>query len=262
MDHRWRPAVVALDVDGTIVGYDDSLRADVRAAVRAIAEGGSRVVLATGRSWLGTLPVVERLGLTQGPAVCSNGAVVVDFPPERVVQTATFDPRTVIERVRRHAPDTLIAVEEIGLGYRVNGHFPDGDLHGRMWIEDLEQLGSRPVTRVILRNPDRSDRDFVALAEDLGLNGVQYAVGVTAWLDIAPAGVTKASGLGEVVARLGVGPADVLAIGDGRNDVDMLRWAGRGVAMGQAPGEVQQTADAVTGSYADGGLITELRRWF
>lgn len=257
----WRPKLVALDVDGTVLDHDGSLPAGVAAAVRAVAAAGVRVVLATGRSWHGTRPVAERLGLG-GPSVCSNGAVLVDFPPERIVKAVTFDPREVIDKVEADAPGTLIAVEEIGRGYRMNGPFPKGDLTGEMVIEDVEQLGSRPVTRIILRDPTRSDRDFVTLAQRLGLHGVQYYVGFSAWLDIAPAGVTKAAGLEDVVRELGVSPADVLAIGDGRNDVEMLEWAGRGVAMGQAPLEVQRIADAVTGSYADRGLVTELRRWF
>lgn len=258
----WRPKLVALDVDGTVLDHDGSLPGEVRSAVRSVVDAGVPVVLATGRSWHSTLPVVEMLGLSDGPAVCSNGAVVVDFPPERIVKATTFDPRAVIEKVEAYAPGTLIAVEEIGRGYRLTGHFPDGDLTGEMIIEDAEQLSSRPVTRIILRDPDRSDHEFVALAGRLGLHGVQYYVGYSAWLDIAPEGVTKASGLDEVVAELGVGPADVLAVGDGRNDAEMLAWAGRGVAMGQAPIEVQQIAAAVTGTYAERGLVTELQRWF
>ena len=262
MAHGWRPKLVALDVDGTVLDHDGSLPPDVRSAIRTVVESDVPVVLATGRSWHGTLPVAERLGLPGGLSVCSNGAVVVDFPPERVVKAVTFDPRAVIEKVEAYAPGTLIAVEEIGRGFRLSGAFPDGDLTGEMIIEDVEQLSSRPVTRIILRDPRASDHDFVALAERLGLHGVQYYVGYSAWLDIAPEGVTKASGLEDVVATLGVDAADVLAVGDGRNDAEMLTWAGRGVAMGQAPAEVQQIADAVTGTYADRGLVTELRRWF
>ena len=56
--------------------------------------------------------------------------------------------------------------------------------------------------------------------------------------------------------------ADVLAFGDGRNDSEMLRWAGRGVAIGDAPAEVREAADAVTDCFADGGPVAELRRWF
>ena len=64
-----------------------------------------------------------------------------------------------------------------------------------------------------------------------------------------------------VCARLDVAPADVLAVGDGFNDVEMLEWAGRGVAMGQAPDDVQAVADAVTGTVADDGLAAELARY-
>ena len=91
---------------------------------------------------------------------------------------------------------------------------------------------------MIIRDPDATAEDFVALGERLGLHGTDYVVGWTAWLDLAPVGVSKASGLQHVADKLGVAPADVLAIGDGRNDIEMLQWAGRGVAMGQAVEEV------------------------
>ncbi len=70
-----------------------------------------------------------------------------------------------------------------------------------------------------------------------------YFVGWSAWLDIAPQGVNKATALAEITAGLGIPAADVLAFGDGRNDLEMLRWAGRGVAIGDAPPEVQAAAD-------------------
>lgn len=74
--------------------------------------------------------------------------------------------------------------------------------------------------------------------------------------------MTKAAALADVAAELGLGPADVLAIGDGRNDLEMLAWAGRGVAMGQSPQEVKAVADDVTGTIYDDGVVTELARWF
>ena len=115
---------------------------------------------------------------------------------------------------------------------------------------------------MIIRDPHSSEEEFVELAEKLGLSGTNYFIGWTAWLDLAPTGVSKASGLTSVCARLGVDAGDVLAIGDGRNDVEMLRWAGRGVAMGQAPLEVQEAADFVTSTVQDDGAAQELERWF
>jgi HAD superfamily hydrolase (TIGR01484 family) len=258
----WRPRLVALDVDGTLVDRDGRLPTPVGEAIEKVVTAGVPVVLCTGRSWHGTRPLVDEMGLPPGPSVCSNGAVIVTYPPQEIVKAITFDPREVISRVEEFAPGTLIAVEEIGRGYRLNDHFPGGDLTGEMIIEDAEQLSSRPVTRVILRDPTRSDEDFVSLAKHLGLHGVTYFVGWSAWLDIAPEGVNKATALAEVALGLGVSAADVLAFGDGRNDIEMLRWAGRGVAIGDAPAEVRQAADDVSVPFADGGPVFELRRWF
>ncbi len=258
----WRPRLVALDIDGTVVDHDGALPEAVRKAVGRVLDADVPVVLATGRSWHGTQPVFDELGLPPGPSVASNGAVVVSYPPQEIRKAVTFDPREVIKKVVQFAPGTLIAVEEIGRGYRLNGHFPGGDLTGEMIIESIEQLSARPVTRIILRDPDRSDEDFTSLARHLGLQGVTYFVGWSAWLDIAPLGVNKASALQDVADDLGVDPADVLAFGDGRNDIEMLRWAGRGVAIGDASEDVQQAADVVTDTFADGGPVAELFHWF
>ena len=130
--------------------------------------------------------------------------MIVRYPPQEIIKAITFDPRPVIAQVEDFAPGTLIAVEEIGRGYRLNDHFPGDDLTGELIIEDAEQLSSRPVTRVIVRDPTRSEEDFVALARHLGLQGVTYFVGWRAWLDIAPDGVNKATALAEVAAGFGV----------------------------------------------------------
>jgi hydroxymethylpyrimidine pyrophosphatase-like HAD family hydrolase len=194
--------------------------------------------------------------------VASNGAVVFRYPPLEVVHEETFDAAPAVASVLEHHPSALVAVEERGVGYRVNRPFPEGELSGDMTLAAVEDLVSGPVSRVIIRDPDATADDFVALAENLGLHGTDYVVGWTAWLDLAPVGVNKASGLALVADELGIDGADVLAIGDGRNDIEMLRWAGRGVAMGQAVEAVQESADAVTGTVYDEGAATELDRWF
>ena len=81
-------------------------------------------------------------------------------------------------------------------------------------------------------------------------------------MDLSPVGVSKASGLAHVADDLAISPADTLAIGDGRNDLEMLAWAGRGVAMGQAVPEVHAAADATTATVDDDGAAHELERWF
>ncbi|WP_114559736.1 HAD family hydrolase [Desertihabitans aurantiacus] len=254
--------MVALDIDGTLLHRDGTLPGDVRAAVATVVASGVPVVLATGRGWHATRPVYEALELPDGWAVCSNGAVTLRHRPTEVVRQVTFDPRPVIEQVVRHAPHALIAVEEVGVGYRMSSDFPEGDLSGELVVESVDELSARPATRVVIRDPQSTDEDFVALAESLGLHGVAYYIGYSAWLDIAPEGVNKAAALAEVCEQLGVAASQVLALGDGRNDIEMLTWAGRGVALGEAPAEVQAVADHVTDDFTAGGTVAELARWF
>ncbi len=272
----WRPKVVALDIDGTIftAGHgaanntvEEVVAPAVRAAVDRAIEAGAHVVLATGRSTFGITRVLDMLDLPRDPdgqalAVASNGSVTFSYPPVEVLSAVTFDASQVVRLLLEHVPQALVAVEEIGVGYRVNRHFPEGEITGEMTLQPVDQLISEPVTRVIIRDPHSSEQDFVELAERLGLQGINYYIGWTAWLDLAPSGVSKATGLKAICSRLGVTAADVLAIGDGRNDVEMLRWAGRGVAMGQAPLEVQEAADFVTATVNDDGAAQELARWF
>lgn len=257
----WSPRLVALDVDGTVVDRDGKLPPAIRDAVSDLVEAGVLVVLATGRSWHGTQPIVGELRLPKGPSICSNGAVVVSYPPVEVLRTVTFDASEAVRKVLQRQPNTLVAVEEVGRGYRVSGPFPDGDLTGEMIITDVEEMIAEPVTRVILRDPNSTDEDFVRLAADLGLHGCSYFIGWSAWLDIVPEGVNKATALADVAVQHGIDRADVLALGDGRNDLEMLQWAGRGVALGEAPDEVKAIADHVTGDFDDGGTVDELRRW-
>jgi HAD superfamily hydrolase (TIGR01484 family) len=275
-DDGWQPKLVALDIDGTLFAaghgvasntVDEQITPAVRAAVDRAIEAGAHVVLATGRSTFGITRVLDMLGLPrrQGDralAVASNGSVTFAYPPVEVLSTVTFDASEVVRELIEHVPHALVAVEELGVGYRVNRHFPDGEITGEMIMQSVDELVAEPVTRVIIRDPDATAEEFIELAERVGLHGINYYIGWTAWLDLAPQGITKATGLQSIAQELGVGADDVLAIGDGRNDVEMLQWAGRGVAMGQAPLEVQEAADDVTETVLQDGAALELARWF
>jgi HAD superfamily hydrolase (TIGR01484 family) len=260
------PKAVALDIDGTVLTRMGVLPADVHASVRRVVDAGVPVVLATGRSWRATRPIAEQLGLPDGYAVSANGATVMKYEtarPEldRLVHAETFDPAPVVAAVLALRPDVLLAVDQLE-GYYVNRLFPDGDLSGEVVTRTVEEMVAAPVTRLIIRDAEGSDQEFEELAASLGYHGVEYYVGYTAWLDIAAQGVSKASGLTKVADWIGVDAADFLALGDGRNDIEMLRWAGRGVALGDAPPETQAAADEVTGLFEDGGTVAELDRWF
>jgi Cof subfamily protein (haloacid dehalogenase superfamily) len=271
----WEPRVVALDIDGTLLKWVDGQTEDyetitepVHDAVHRALDAGAHIVLASGRSPHGMTSIADLLHIPREDAdrlwvVASNGAVVFRYPPMEVVHEETFDAAPAVAAVLEHHPRALVAVEEREVGgYRVNRVFPEGELSGEQLITHVDDIVGEPVSRVIVRDPEATADDFIELAARLGLHGTDYVVGWTAWMDLSPVGVSKASGLEHVVRELGVGAADVLAIGDGRNDIEMLRWAGRGVAMGQAVQEVHDAADATAETVYDDGAALELRRWF
>lgn len=257
----WRPKLVALDVDGTIVNHLNELSPSVKDAVLAIRAQGIPVVIATGRAVPGVYDVLDKLGFREGLGIASNGSVVFEVDPFELVHTTTFDAREAVRRVLERVPEALVAVEEVGVGYRVNRAFPHGEITGEIILDEVERMVSQPVTRVVVRAPDHSREEFSAMVEDLGLDGTNYYIGYTAWLDLAPEGVSKASGLDEVCRRMGLTAADVLAVGDGNNDLEMIQWAGRGVAMAQGSADLIAVADDVTGPVEEDGLADELRRW-
>lgn len=251
--------MLCLDLDGTTLLHTGELTEGVRAAVRALPDE-VEVVIATGRSIIATTPIIEALGLRHGFAVCSNGAVTIQVNPDppggySIAETVTFDPRPVLERLRKALPDARIAVEDLGVGFKVSRHFPDGELMGVARLVSWEELVSEPVTRVTLRQPETTPEEFMEMVERAGLHGVSYAVGWSAWLDINPEGVSKASALELVRRRIGVEPRHTIACGDQRNDLEMLHWAAWGVAMGNAPEEVKAIADEVAGDVNDDGLV-------
>ena len=270
----WTPRLVALDIDGTILKWvegagmtHEEISPAVKAAVHRALDAGAHVVLASGRSPDGMTGVADLLDLYDEQRgrlwiVASNGAVVFRYPPLEVVHEEKFDARPAVEAILERHPTALVAVEERGVGYRVNSHFPEGELSGDMIVTEVADLIAAEVSRVIIRDPAATADDFVALAADLGLHGTSYVVGFTAWLDLAPVGVSKASGLDHVARELGLTGDDALAVGDGRNDLEMFAWARRGVAMGQALQVVLDAADDTTGSVYEDGLANELNRWF
>jgi len=217
-----------------------------------------------------TLPVLDRLGIVPHYAVCANGAIVLERDEEAPMGYSrllveTFDPSGVLRTIRESLSFASFAVEdETGL-FRYTGHFPDASLATTSEQVDFEELIGVQATRVVVFAPDHATDDFLSVVDGMGLHKVSYNVGWTSWLDIAPEGVTKATALERVRELLGIPRPRVFAMGDGRNDIDMLAWAGEfgvSVAMGQAPPEVMAVASRVTGTDLEDGAATALARIF
>ncbi|MGO2746799.1 HAD family hydrolase [Microbacterium sp.] len=257
------PWLVGLDVDGTIILQDETMSPGVPDAVARVRDAGHVVTIATGRSWPATERWVDELEITADYVVCSNGAVTM----RRVADgwerwsVETFDPRQVLALLTERLPEAHYMVE-LGDGVRLyTGEVGDWTLEGGRQV-GIDELGALPVSRVVVVSPGHDEDDFHRIVAETGLNEVSYAIGWTAWLDIAPQGVDKGSALAKVHAELGIDGGQVMVVGDGRNDIGMFEWSrelgGRAVAMGQAPDEVKDAATEITTDVEDGGLALAL----
>ena len=263
-DHAW---LVALDIDGTVLHEDGTLSQTVIREVQRVRDLGHEVTLATGRSVSMTLPVLEQLELSPEYVVSSNGAILLrrderEHRNYRREHVEHFDPTPVLKSIRERLPHAHYAVEnETGM-YRYTGWFPEGALDITTEQVDFDDLLTTVATRVVVIAPGHDSKEFEDAVEQLGLHQVSYAVGWTNWLDIAPDGVNKSTALERARQALGFPRHRVMAIGDGRNDIEMFRWAGahgRAVAMGQAPPEVLAVATEVTRPDREDGVAWALR---
>ncbi|WP_245637335.1 HAD family hydrolase [Actinomyces vulturis] len=257
--------LVALDVDGTLIAMDFTLSKRVKETIARTIATGTQVVIATGRGVSAALPVARECGLTRGWMVCANGAQTLRLDPAlpggyEVIEQLTFDPREVIMALSKVLPDAIVAVES-PTGFLVSKPFPPGELIEEQHVVSLEELCAHPVSRVVLRAPGMSVEEFSDKIAAAGVQSVEYAVGWTAWLDVAPQGVTKAGALDALCESLGICRTSTIAVGDGSNDREMLEWAHLSVAMGNATDEVQSHARVVTESVWSDGCPALLDAW-
>lgn len=273
--------MLALDVDGTTVRPDRRLSRRVAAAVQRAIDAGLHVVLVTGRNWFETEELHRRLGLT-APAVCCNGGHIVSAAGQDLHR------QTLPPAVAARAAEVALA-EGDSIVFAQGGHFllAQADHARQMWRREWlgwRQLGAflYYLFREFPHMPVRSVPDLpAALREEplafciastvkngrpiglakanrmrAALSGEPVQVVATSdWsVDVLNPDVNKGRGLAAVAARLGCTASEVVAVGDGMNDVDMLRWAGLGIAMGNAPTPVREAADLVTASNNDDGV--------
>src|SRR5262245_21153303 len=265
--HRPCPMVpvrlVASDLDGTLLGPDRELSPRTLAALRAAHEAGIVVVAATGRSH------VDALGrLTADDTVrwlvCSNGAVLYDREAGAVLDRHDMTAETVpavVGALRAGLPDVCFAWET-ATGFGCEQGFlavaPSREGGRGDVVDRFGPPYPGGLTKLMAAHPDLRRDALLAALRPLLVDGLVASASSVPFVDIAPPGVDKAFGVARLCERLGLDRAEVAAVGDHINDVALLRWAGRSVAMGDAHPEVLAAAGEVTATCAEDGAAVWL----
>ncbi len=277
------PRVVATDLDGTLLRSDGKVSDRTRQVLADLDAAGVEVVFVTARPprWLTHL--ADTVG-AHGRVICIGGACVLDLASGETLDTCGFDDdavRAVVSGIRAALPHAALAFERPD-GVAFDPHYPnrEPDLDPGLWsipVEDtLGPAGARgPVSKILALDPARipppgilvDPPEEIRLAQEQFFTAVRGAVGERAHLaysgavglaELMPPGVDKAAALARWCARLGVDAPDVWAFGDMPNDLPMLTWAGRGIAVANAHRDVLAGADAVVGHHDADGVAEEL----
>lgn len=267
------PALIACDVDGTLFDENETISPRTRDAVSAAVSAGTRFVVATGRPPRWIRPVVEALGFAP-IAVCANGAVLYDPATDRVLSSRTLGVDTLAELAElaaRVIPGAGLAVERIGERAHdtATPQFISSPGYEHAWLNpdntevSIEDLLSAPAIKLLIRKAGARSADMAAaLAKHVGIEGdITYSTN-NGLVEVVPLGISKASGVEEIAKPLEISSDEVVAFGDMPNDIPMLRWAGLGVAMGNAHPDVVAVADEVTAPNTDDGVGRVLERWW
>lgn len=271
------PRFIASDIDGTFLDNNHRVSKQTREVVLRAADAGAQFALATGRPHRWIAPVLEQLPL-RPLCVTSNGAVIYDSRADRVVRAVELAPEVMgdvvataqeifarhggvsvaAERAGRSAADPLEELYIVDETYAESTEFRGFGVHSAL------DVVAAPAVKLILRNLGLSSLEMFELLAphvDPADAHVTYSMS-EGLLEVAAPGVTKALGVSELAAGYGVDAADVIVFGDMPNDIEMIRWAGRGIAMGNAAQVVKDAADEITAPNHQGGVAAVLERWF
>ena len=260
MDHV---RLVASDLDGTLLRPDETVSQRTRAALAAARAAGITVVLVSGRPPRSLGPIAERIGVG-GIAICANGALVWDLDTGTMLDASPLAAdlaARLVRTLREAIPGVLFAVELEG-GFGREAGWSDGRAPASPEVleADALELVTGPVVKLLVRHPslpfeELTERARAAVGEDAVVTWAGLRL-----VEISAAGVTKAFALERLCRRLGVAASEVVAVGDMPNDLAMLAWAGRAVAVANADPQVLAAADEVTAANTEDGVAWLLER--
>ncbi|WP_025273092.1 HAD family hydrolase [Haloglycomyces albus] len=268
------PDLIAVDIDGTIVDYQEKEftepSLDTIAALRKAYDAGIPVAIVTGRPTWGAARVAHQLDLPEAFVSASHGAVEYQLSERRISHAESMDPKLAVDTFRSVHSKVEFAFEwDLKGWYHTSGFARDFAAH---WAEvkPLRELTARSAARMVARVPSKHHYqagqrcpEALRLAEAAQLSEQHYYVepGYNGWVDVSPAGMTKATGLARIADHYGVSANRVAVFGDAHNDLPMFEWAGYAIAMGQADESVKAVADEVTLPVADNGVASVIHRW-
>ncbi len=258
------PRLILTDLDGTLLNADREVSDRTAAVLERATAAGARVVIATGRPLRFVRHLRERVPASV--ALCANGALVVDLDTDEVLHSHLLDGQRVIalaEELRSDGAEFAIAAEGLTeVGMFAEEHYPLIHLDDSQRAP-LATFAAEPMVKLLIRPADgHHDEVLRVLAERYADVLLATSSGVAGLIEVSLSGISKGTVVDGLAREWGILPEQAIAFGDQPNDLDMLRWAGWGVAMDNADPAVKAQADEVAPHHDEDGVAQILERWF
>ncbi|MGW7382548.1 HAD family hydrolase [Streptomyces sp. NPDC054794] len=260
-------ALIATDLDGTLLRGDDTLSDRSRAALARATEAGARHLVVTGRPAPRVRPLLDDLGST-GLAVCGQGAQLYDAGAGRLLWSVTLDrelAETALGKIEAEVGQVYAAVDQDGvdgLTLIEPGYLMPHPTLPAVRVGRRDDLWCAPISKVLLRHHTLSDDELARTARAVVGSLATVTMSGPGTVELQPCGITKATGLALAAEHLDLSAERAIAFGDMPNDIPMFRWAAHGVAMANAHPELKAVADEITKSNEDDGIAVVLERLF
>lgn len=267
------------DLDGTVLTSAGDVTAATVDALRALRAAGWRIVLATGRGYRTTLPVARAVGLGE-PVICHNGALVKNPRDHGTLATTTIPPdaaRCAVQAILDEGESACVHVDGWGRDHEFVL------VAGRRVAPETRQFAALVDNRFLTRSLDeaadaiRECTEISVWTADEALDRCRRAVHAAVdsqvrtltiyapnarlrVFEVFAPDADKWTAGRRLAERDGIAARDIVAVGDDVNDIEMIRGAGLGIAMGNADERVRREADRVTGSCDAEGLAAAIKR--
>lgn len=249
--------LLVTDLDGTLLGSNGRVSTRNLACVLELAKTGIPTIAATARAPRSVLRISRSAGL--GPlSICANGAITFDVEKEVVLRHETIptdQAHTIVATIRDQQPTATLAGELLNEFFAEEGFF-ERPVPGLTYtpVKDFANHLSGGMTKIIARVPDANSETLRDDLLPLLLNYSDVTISGPDWIEFAPHGVSKATGIRHVCELLDISPDEVAAIGDQRNDLTMLSLVGFPFTVANAHPDVLKLAMGVVPHHNQSGF--------
>lgn len=259
--------LIVMDIDDTLIGNDLVISDANRSAIRDAAEAGAVISLASGRMYDSILPFARQLDVS-GPIICCQGAAVVDSESGKLLYHLPL-PRGDAAEVLRFASERGIYSQY----YSLESYFFASECEESRYYERMSGVRGSAVgepiwkridfdpTKILYIAPPPRIRKVYAEARERFGDRLEVAISKINYLEFNHRDAIKGNAVARLAESLGIPPGEVMCIGDGINDLSMIRVAGLGVAMGNGAPELRSEADFVTARREDDGVALAINRF-